>query len=179
MAISDTMTILDSYGVCYNQIQPNHVKIETANGVLNFYPSTEKFNYNGAPSSGKGVYQLLDHLGIDTDNRVVVASKNDNIHISYEEDDIDSLFAHDQHSNVINKETIEKSNNMKIKYKKIDEDAIPPHKSRETDAGIDLPALDDAKWEKHGNQWYVIVRTGIALEVPKGFYLATAPRSSS
>lgn len=65
-----------------------------------------------------------------------------------------------------------------LKYKRLDDRAFAPHKTYDTDAGIDLFALDDVEWNVNGNFCTVIVRTGIALEIPKGTFLAPAPRSS-
>lgn len=65
-----------------------------------------------------------------------------------------------------------------LKYKRLDEKALAPHKTYDTDAGIDLFALEDTEWNVNGNFCTVIVKTGIALEIPKGTFLAPAPRSS-
>jgi dUTP pyrophosphatase len=65
-----------------------------------------------------------------------------------------------------------------LKYKRLDERALAPHKTYDTDAGIDLFALEDTEWNVNGNFCTVIVKTGIALEIPKGTFLAPAPRSS-
>lgn len=67
---------------------------------------------------------------------------------------------------------------MKLRYVKLKENAFPPLKKRIYDAGIDFRVIDDVKWTQSQNGWFAIAYTGIALEVPRGWYLATAPRSS-
>ena len=68
---------------------------------------------------------------------------------------------------------------MKIKYKKLSDKAFPPVKSRITDAGIDFRLSRPLEWVEHENGLkFAIARTDIAIEVPMGYYLATAPRSS-
>ena len=67
---------------------------------------------------------------------------------------------------------------FKLKYKKIDNKAYPPSKKYELDAGIDLYCLEDIDWSDNHSFWTVLVRTGISIEVPPGYHLGTAPRSS-
>jgi len=194
MTIEETMAIIDANGICYDTINRNHLKIDTANGTINFYPSSGTFHYNNEKSIGKSVYQLMEHLGINEPRSFVASSDEE------EDDTFDWL---DENVPSIEKSPIEnktikppppqKSNNnilrnismadsrniMKLKYKRLDKDAFPPRKTRLTDAGVDLYAVKDAVWQQHGSQWFCIVETGIALEIPPYHYLATAPRSSA
>jgi len=68
---------------------------------------------------------------------------------------------------------------MKIKFKKLSDKAFSPVKSRVTDAGIDFKLSRPLEWIKNDNNlWFAIARTDVAVEVPMGYYLSTAPRSS-
>lgn len=67
---------------------------------------------------------------------------------------------------------------MVLKFKKLDKNAQPPHKTYITDGGIDLFSLTDVEWNDGKGYHFATVRTGIALEVPTGFMLVPAPRSS-
>lgn len=62
---------------------------------------------------------------------------------------------------------------MKIKFKKLTEDAFMPERAHETDAGYDLRATD-RRYE--GGCW--VYSTGIAMEIPKGYVGLIFPRSS-
>lgn len=63
---------------------------------------------------------------------------------------------------------------MKVKFKKLSENAVMPKKAHPTDAGFDLVAtsreLDDM-----GN---IVYGTGLAVEIPDGYVGLAFPRSS-
>ena len=63
---------------------------------------------------------------------------------------------------------------MNIKFKKLTETAITPFKAHATDAGFDLFASED-KIIKNG--YTKVVSTGIALELPDGYFADVRPRS--
>jgi len=69
---------------------------------------------------------------------------------------------------------------MKIKVKKLHENAVLPAAANLTDAGADLVAIDDgvAKSDGRGGVLYVEYRTGIAVEPPPGYHTEIFPRSS-
>ncbi|MEM0480771.1 MAG: dUTP diphosphatase [Candidatus Aenigmatarchaeota archaeon] len=63
---------------------------------------------------------------------------------------------------------------MKLKVKKIDENAKLPERKREGDAGLDLYCLES--FEIKPNE-IKVVRTGIAVEIPKGYFGLIKDRS--
>ena len=63
---------------------------------------------------------------------------------------------------------------MKIKIKKLHEDATIPTYAHESDAGMDLYCVGRG-WDDYGNILYF---TGIALEIPQGYLGLIFPRSS-
>lgn len=64
---------------------------------------------------------------------------------------------------------------MKVKIKKLSENAIIPQYAHDTDAGLDLVATS-MKWDGEGNFVY---GTGLAFEIPKGYVGLIFPRSSN
>ena len=62
---------------------------------------------------------------------------------------------------------------MKIKIKKLHQNAIIPNYAKEGDAGLDLTAVSV---EEQGN--HITYHTGIAVEIPKGYVGLLFPRSS-
>jgi len=64
---------------------------------------------------------------------------------------------------------------MKIKFKKLHPDAVIPSRAYEGDAGLDLVAINA---EEHGDMGFVTYKTGLAIEIPEGYYGLIAPRSS-
>lgn len=64
---------------------------------------------------------------------------------------------------------------MKIKIKKLHEDAVIPTYSKFADAGMDLTATSKI-FDKDGN---VVYGTGLAFEIPTGFVGLLFPRSSN
>jgi len=68
---------------------------------------------------------------------------------------------------------------MMLRYKKLSDNALAPLRGRFEDAGIDFRLSRDIEWQQTDKGlWFGIAHTGIALEIPRGYYLATAPRSS-
>jgi len=71
-----------------------------------------------------------------------------------------------------------------IKFKKLSEDAIIPKYQKEGDAGFDFHAVIDNKDYVSGKkEIYIaskqqkIIRTGLAMSIPKGYELQIRPRS--
>lgn len=63
---------------------------------------------------------------------------------------------------------------MKLKFKKLNENAVLPRKANPTDAGFDIVAVT-SYLDKSYNHVY---KTGIAVEIPNGYFGILAPRSS-
>ena len=61
-----------------------------------------------------------------------------------------------------------------VKFIKLNENAQPPHKAHEDDAGFDLYACEDYLLKSHA---YGAVATGISIELPKGTEGQVRPRS--
>lgn len=64
---------------------------------------------------------------------------------------------------------------LKVKIKKLNEDAVIPTYSQNGDAGMDLVATSKS-FDTDGN---VVYGTGLAFEIPKGFVGLIFPRSSN
>ena len=60
-----------------------------------------------------------------------------------------------------------------IKIKKLHPDAIIPTRAHETDAGLDLYALEDTYFHDETK----LVKTGIAVDIPPGYEAQVRPRS--
>lgn len=65
--------------------------------------------------------------------------------------------------------------NLKVKIKRLNEDAVIPAYAHATDAGMDLVATSKTI-DEYGN---VVYGTGIALEIPNGYVGLVFPRSSN
>lgn len=65
---------------------------------------------------------------------------------------------------------------LKLKVKKLHPDAKLPTKAYESDAAFDLYLCGDNSWQT-GRGVYIL-RTGIAVEIPEGYYGQIACRSS-
>lgn len=63
---------------------------------------------------------------------------------------------------------------MKVRIKKLHQDAFIPAYSKKGDAGMDLTAIE-RYFDLNGN---VVYRTGIAVEIPEGYVGLLFPRSS-
>lgn len=64
---------------------------------------------------------------------------------------------------------------MKVKIKKLSENAVMPSKAHPTDAGFDLTATS-VEVDDYGNAVY---HTGLAFEIPEGYAGFLFPRSSN
>lgn len=64
---------------------------------------------------------------------------------------------------------------MKVKFKKLTEEAVIPEKAHSTDAGFDMVA-DSVTIDEHYDQ--LVVGTGIAVAIPEGYVGLLFPRSS-
>ena len=64
---------------------------------------------------------------------------------------------------------------MEIKIKKLSKDAVIPKYAKEGDAGMDLVAISK-EYDGDGNTVY---GTGLAFEIPKGYFGLLVPRSSN
>lgn len=70
---------------------------------------------------------------------------------------------------------------MDLKFKKLDDRAVIPHRGSAGAAGIDLTAIDRIlEWDETGGKLYSIVSydTGLAVEIPDGYVGLLFPRSS-
>ena len=63
---------------------------------------------------------------------------------------------------------------MKVRIKKLHENAVVPQYAKKGDAGMDLTAVDKY-YDVHG---CVVYKTGIAVEIPEGYVGLVFPRSS-
>lgn len=63
---------------------------------------------------------------------------------------------------------------MKIKVKKLVENAVIPHYAKNGDAGLDLTATSV---EQKGDK--IIYHCGLAFEIPQGYFGLVVPRSSN
>ena len=69
---------------------------------------------------------------------------------------------------------------LKIRVKKLSEDAILPNKAHSGDAGFDISSIDDGTpvFADDGHLLYIEYRTGISIEPPLGYSVEAFPRSS-
>lgn len=63
---------------------------------------------------------------------------------------------------------------MDVKIKKLNENAVIPKYAHDTDAGLDLVAINK-EYDTYGNVQY---DTGLAMEIPEGYVGLLFPRSS-
>ena len=63
---------------------------------------------------------------------------------------------------------------MKVKFKKLNENAVMPKKAHPTDAGFDLVATS-REFDEYGN---IVYGTGLAVEIPERYVGLAFPRSS-
>ncbi len=63
---------------------------------------------------------------------------------------------------------------MQVKIKKLDPKAIIPKYAKDGDAGLDLTAISRTFDDKNN----VVYKTGLAIEIPKGYVGLIFPRSS-
>ena len=71
---------------------------------------------------------------------------------------------------------------MKVKFKKLHEDAVLPSYAKEGDAGLDITATSNGQMvecKENGNLWYYIeYKTSLSAEIPNGYVGLLFPRSS-
>lgn len=67
---------------------------------------------------------------------------------------------------------------MEIKFKKLDPRAVTPVRAHDTDAGFDLVATQITTELNECGQLILVYHTGIAVEIPKGYFALLVPRSS-
>ena len=67
---------------------------------------------------------------------------------------------------------------MTIKYKRLTENAVAPVKAHATDAGLDLTCTSVDTEINECGQLILVYHTGLALEIPEGYFGAIVPRSS-
>lgn len=65
---------------------------------------------------------------------------------------------------------------MKIKIKKLHEDAIMPQYQTSGASGFDLHAIEELRFEPGETK---LVKTGLSFEIPQGFELQIRPRSGT
>ncbi|HEY5235416.1 MAG TPA: hypothetical protein VIJ14_04485, partial [Rhabdochlamydiaceae bacterium] len=70
---------------------------------------------------------------------------------------------------------------MKVKFKKLSEDAILPSYAKPGDAGMDITATSDGIFNRseEGDLWYYVeYKTSLSVEIPEGYIGLIFPRSS-
>ncbi len=67
---------------------------------------------------------------------------------------------------------------MNIKFKRLTENAIAPVKAHATDAGFDLTCSSITTEINERGQLIIVYHTGLAFEIPEGYFGAMVPRSS-
>lgn len=67
---------------------------------------------------------------------------------------------------------------MKIKFKKLDSRAVAPSCANKADAGYDLVATHITTELNECGQLILVYHTGLALEIPEGYFALLVPRSS-
>lgn len=67
---------------------------------------------------------------------------------------------------------------MDIKFKKLDSRAVAPVRAYKHDAGIDLTATQITTEINECGQLILVYHTGLAIEIPEGYFGLMVPRSS-
>jgi dUTP pyrophosphatase len=67
---------------------------------------------------------------------------------------------------------------MNINFKKLDQRAVAPVRAHESDAGFDLVATDITTEVNECGQLILVYHTGLAIEIPEGYFGLLVPRSS-
>ena len=67
---------------------------------------------------------------------------------------------------------------MEIKFKRLSENAVAPVKAHTTDAGFDLTCSDITTEINECGQLILVYHTGLAIEIPDGWFGDIRPRSS-
>lgn len=73
----------------------------------------------------------------------------------------------------VNYEYTQSQNSLKVRFKKLYQDAVIPSYAKNGDAGLDLTATH-MTWEEN----FIEYGTGIAVEIPQGYVGLVFPRSS-
>jgi len=63
---------------------------------------------------------------------------------------------------------------MKLKFKKLDPNAVIPNYAHEGDSGMDVTTIDNVTIKPHS---FVKVHTGLAAVIPEGYEIQVRPRS--
>ena len=74
---------------------------------------------------------------------------------------------------------------MQLKVKKLRPDVVMPTKAHDTDAGIDFHwnptpthySIDNPEIKKFGDKSWIVLETGVSVEIPKGYCLVLMGRS--
>lgn len=66
---------------------------------------------------------------------------------------------------------------MKVKIKKLSENAVLPVYGKPGDAGMDITAISKHTVD-NGDSGYIEYGTGLAIEIPEGYFMDIRPRSS-
>lgn len=67
---------------------------------------------------------------------------------------------------------------MIVKFKRLHPDAIAPTKAHDTDAGFDLFCIERLEEQDESTQFTYVYRSGVAVEIPIGYFGLLVPRSS-
>lgn len=67
---------------------------------------------------------------------------------------------------------------MQIKFKKLDSRAVAPIRAHKSDAGFDLTATQISTEINECGQLILVYHTGLAVEIPEGYFGVLLPRSS-
>lgn len=69
-------------------------------------------------------------------------------------------------------------NKMQVKVKRLSDTAVMPTKAHTSDAGFDLTCSDITTEINECGQLILVYHTGIAVEIPEGYFALLVPRSS-
>jgi len=76
-------------------------------------------------------------------------------------------------------EELKNKNDLVLKFKKLHPDAVIPKRAHKGDAGYDLIAIEEPNIvEDKSGILYIEYKTGLAIQLPKGFRTELYPRSS-
>jgi dUTP pyrophosphatase len=96
--------------------------------------------------------------------------------------DVKGIIVKSGGENGIDFSVVKQSKNLKVKFKKLHEDAVLPSYAKYGDAGMDITATSDpiqVHSESGKESWfYMEYKTGLAVEIPEGYVGLMFPRSS-
>lgn len=78
----------------------------------------------------------------------------------------------------VNYDYTQSTNSLKVRFKKLHEDAVVPSYAKNGDAGLDLTATHMTFDENFFDENFIEYGTGIAVEIPEGYVGLVFPRSS-